>query len=180
MGFKRVLLSGIVGMILLLPMAMISFYFLDLPAQITGGLIRNSAALGSLLGGYGMILNAFLGLVLICLFPVHWALMYQPNDILLLVALILPWILCCVVTSALFAHSPRGALHTSLAIGIGWMIVFLIGITVLDVATGGLLGAAVLGFTDMPIALAVITATMEGALIGGIFGALVGSLKYEK
>lgn len=186
MGLKRVIGSGIAGMLCLLPMAWISFYFLDLPAQITGGLIQNTAEIGSLFGGagqlIGLVIGMILGLVLICLFPVHWALIYQPNDLLLLTAIILPWILCCAITSGLFAHSPRGGLHTSIAIGLGWMILFLVGYALMRVALGPfgtVLDAAVTGFTDMPFALAVITATMEGALIGGIFGSFVGSLKYE-
>jgi len=188
MGFKRVLGSGILGMLCLLPMAWVSFYFLDLPSQITGGLIKNIAGIGEALPQGGnlivFVIGAFLGLALICLFPIHWCLIYYPNDIMLLVAVILPWILCCSITAGLTAHTPRGGLHTSLAIGIGYMLLFLIGYGALGAAVSQVGGAALIdglltGLTDMPFALAVITATMEGALVGGVFGAFVGSLKYN-
>ena len=191
MGIGRVIGSGCLGMLCLLPMAWISFQFLDLTGEITGGLIVNASALtnaiGSLIGGgagalVGILIGAFLGLFLICIFPIHWALINNPNDIMLLLAIVLPWILCCAITSGLFAHTPRGGLHTSLAIGIGYMIVFLGVYFVLRLVLGpfaGLIDSLFSGLTDMPYVLAVISATMEGAVVGGVFGAFVGSLKYE-
>ncbi|MHA1149635.1 MAG: zinc ribbon domain-containing protein [Promethearchaeota archaeon] len=190
MGIGRVIKSGCLGMLCLLPMAWISFQFLDLTSQITGGLIKNAGALttaiGSLIGGgagaiLGFIIGAFMGLFLICIFPIHWALINNPNDIMLLIAIVLPWILCCTITAGLFAHSPRGGLNTSLAIGIGYMIFFVLIYIVLRLLLGPLgviIDGLFTGLTDMPYILAVISATMEGAVVGGIFGAFIGSLKY--
>ena len=90
MGFGRVLWTGIVGMIFLLLTSYISFVFLDLTSGVTGGLIENLgdalSSLGSLFPGIGgiiaIIAPMFLGLVLILIFPIHWCLMYRPDDFL--------------------------------------------------------------------------------------------------
>jgi len=166
-------------------MAYLSFHFLDLTSQVTGGLVQNLSSLGSLLGDSQWIMyvvGAIVGVGMICLFPIHWALMYNPGDVMLLLALILPWILTCAITSGLFAHSPKGGFNTSMAIGIGYMVAMMLPYAVVAIAAGGflsLLNGVALGLTDLPWVLAVILACLEGAAVGGVFGALVGSLKYE-
>ena len=110
MGFGRVLWTGIVGMIFLILTSWISFQFLDLTSSVTGGLIQNLnvalASLGSLLGGLGNVIailaGPLLGLLLILIFPIHWCLIYRPDDIMLLISVTLPWI-CLLYTSP----SPR-------------------------------------------------------------------------
>ena len=112
-------------------MAWVSFYFLDLTSLITGGLVSNIntalTAIGGFLGTAGaviaILLSFFIGLALIFLFPIHWCIFYRPDDVILLIAVVLPWILCCAITSGIFAHSPRGGINTSLAIGIGYAII---------------------------------------------------------
>jgi len=189
-GFKRVLISGCLGMLCLIPMAMLSFYAFDLVSIISGGLITNlNQALANLpgeLGVFGILIGGVLGLVVILLFPIHWVIMYRGDDPIMMVAVILPWILCCAITSGIFAHSPRGGLHTSLAIGLGWMIVGIAGSLVLTVVLAealgplsGALDALIEGFTDLPMALAIFFSCLEGMVIGGVFGAFVGSLKYK-
>ena len=190
-------------MLFLIPMAWISFSFLHLSSGITGGLIEDlELALNDLIfslsippvmqGLLSFLGSALIGLVLILFFPIHWCLTYRPDDVLLLIAVITPWILCCTITSAIFTHSPRGGIHTSLAIGIGYMIIalliyFLIPAILNFIAPGigagtlvaGILDGLSLGLTDLPYALAVFTAILEGCLVGAVFGGFIGSLKYK-
>ena len=192
MGFKRVFWSGVAGMFCLIPMAYISFRFLNLTEGITGGLIQNIddalSAISSLVGGGGVgiaieiIGGIVLGVALIFIFPIHWCIFYRPEDIGLLLAVTLPWILCCVIICGLFAHSPKQAIHTSLAIGIGYAIILTIGYLVLVFALplgSALLDGLLLGLTDLPYLVAVLLAIFEGCLVGAVFGGFVGSLKYK-
>lgn len=191
MGFKRVFWSGVAGMFCLIPMAYISFRFLNLGEGITGGLIQNVddalGAISSLVGGAGgvaieIIGGALIGVTLIFLFPIHWSIFYRPDDIGLILAVTLPWILCCVITSGIFARSPKQAVHTSLAIGIGYAIILTVIYIVLIFAIplgSIILDGIVLGLTDLPYLLAVLTAVFEGCLVGAVFGGFVGSLKYK-
>jgi len=196
MGWGRVIGSGCLGMLCLIPMAWISFSFLDMTSSVTGGLITNLneaiASIGGLLGMgavgdiLGFVAGAFLGLILILLFPIHWCIFYRPDDVMLVISVVLPWILCCTVTSAIFAHSPRGGIHTSIAIGIGYLIPAM-GIYLLiplipggfGSLIGGVVDGAVSGLTDLPYLLAVFTAILEGCLVGAVFGGFIGSLKYK-
>ncbi len=192
MGWGRVIKSGIVGMIIFVPMAYISFRFLNLTEGVTSGLIQNiDEALGdltSLLGFGGVffqfIAGALIGVILVLLFPIHWCIMYSPDDIGLIIAITLPWILTCVIASGLFAHSPREAIHTSLSIGIGYAIISLVLYGILSVALPFGLGAILLdglsyGLTDLWFLPAALTAILEGCLVGTVFGAFVGSLRYK-
>jgi len=193
MGWGRVIGSGCAGMCCLIPMAWISFSFLDLTGSITGGLVTNLGsalgALGAFLGPMGAFIGiiggALIGLILIFLFPIHWCLFYRPDDVMLIISVIVPWVLCCTITSAIFAHSPRGGIHTSLAIGIGYMIPSMIiyfilpAIPVAGSLIAGIIDGLASGLTDLPFALAVFTAILEGCLVGAVFGGFIGSLKYK-
>jgi hypothetical protein len=190
-------------MIFLALMSLVSFYLLDLTGGITGGLIEDlEVALTDLISSFGLtgplgvflsvLAGALIGLVLILFFPIHWCLTYRPDDVLLIIAVVTPWILSSSITSAIFAHSPRGGIHTSLAIGIGYMIItlaiyfivplilnfFLPGLGVGGIVAGILDGLSI-GLTDLPYALAVFTAILEGCLVGAVFGGFIGSLKYK-
>ncbi|MBY9016971.1 MAG: zinc ribbon domain-containing protein [Candidatus Lokiarchaeota archaeon] len=193
MGFGRVLWTGIVGMIFLLLTSWISFQFLDLTASVTGGLIENLndalASLGSLLGGLGTVITIIagpiLGLVLILIFPIHWCLIYRPDDILLLISVTLPWILACSMICGINAKTPGKGIRTCLAIGIGYLIIALLLyfllplIPVIGPIIGGIVNGLTLGLTDLPYVLAVSTAILEGCLVGAVFGGFIGSLKYK-
>ena len=193
MGFGRVLWTGIVGMIFLLLTSWISFQFLDLTASVTGDLVINLnvalGSLGSLLGGAGGIIGilagAFMGLILILLFPIHWCLMYRPDDVMLLISVTLPWILACSMICGINAKTPGKGIRTSLAIGIGYLILALLVffllpmIPVIGPLIGGLIDGLALGLTDLPYVLAVSTAILEGCLVGAVFGGFIGSLKYK-
>jgi len=179
-------------MVFLVPLSWISFSLLDLTNSITGGLIEDLnevfVALGG--GGLGFILSALVGVVMIVLFPIHWCLTYRPDDVLLIISVILPWILTCTITSAISAHSPRGGIHTSLAIGIGYIIIgfafyFILPLIINMFVPGfGSFAPVIIdglstGLTDLPYLLAVFTAVLEGCLVGAVFGAFIGSLKYK-
>jgi hypothetical protein len=192
-GWGRVIGSGILGMILLIPMAYISFRFLNLTEGVTGGLIQNfedalSAISGFVPGGLGIVIEILggmlIGLALIFIFPIHWCLFYRPEDIMLIFAVTLPWILCCVIVSAIFARSPKQAIHTSLAIGIGYSIIlvviyFLISAFLAPFGGPAILDGILLGLTDLPYLLATLTAVLEGCLVGAVFGGFIGSLRYK-
>jgi hypothetical protein len=171
-------------------MAWISFRFLNLTEGLTGGLIENiDDALSIITGALGnwgglaieIAAGAIIGLVLVFLFPIHWCIYYRPEDIGLIIAVTAPWILCCVIASGLFAHSPRGGIHTSLAIGIGYAIILTIGYIALAIAGYAfILDGLLEGLTDMPSYLvAILTSILEGCLVGAVFGAFIGSLKYK-
>ncbi|UCC19391.1 MAG: zinc ribbon domain-containing protein [Promethearchaeota archaeon] len=192
MGWGRVIKSGIVGMLIFVPMAYISFRFLNLTEGVTGGLIVNiDDAISSLTGfiDFGGFFIEFLagmliGVVLVFAFPIHWCIMYRPEDWLLIIAITFPWILSCVITNALFSHSPREAIHTSLSMGIGYAIISVLFYIILVVAIPLGLGSVILdglmlGLTDLPFLLAVLTAILEGCLVGTVFGAFIGSLRYK-
>lgn len=194
MGFGRVVWTGIVGMIFLALTSWISFQFLDLTSSVTGGLIDNlnlalaslttilPGPIGALLGVLGGLL---LGLVMVLIFPIHWCLIYRPDDVLLLISLMLPWILACSMICAINAKSPGKGIRTSLAIGIGYLIIALVLYFILPVIPGigpilgGLIDGAVSGLTDLPYVLAVGTAILEGCLVGAVFGGFIGALKYK-
>jgi hypothetical protein len=191
MGWGRVIKSGIVGMIIFVPMSYISFRFLNLTEGVTGGLLENVddalSALSSLFGGFGIVLEfiagMLIGVVLVLIFPIHWCIGYRPDDIGLIIAVVVPWILTCVIASALFARSPREAIHTSLSIGIGYAIIAIVLYIILMVPFGGLLAGLLdgllIGLTDLPYLLASLTAILEGCLVGTAFGAFIGSLRYK-
>ena len=182
MGFKRVFWSGVVGMIVLIPMSWISFRFLNLTEGLTGGLLENiDDALATITGPViGFIAGAFIGLVLVFLFPIHWCIYYRPEDIGLIIAVTLPWILCCVIASGLFAHTPRGGINTSLAIGIGYAIPLTVVYIILAIpGYAFILDGLLLGLSDLPYLIAILTSILEGCLIGAVFGAFIGSLKYK-
>lgn len=182
--------SGCAGMCCLIPMAWISFRFLNLTEGLTGGLIENiDDALGIItdeLGDIGLFVEilagAFIGLGLIFLFPIHWCIFYRPENVMLIIAVTVPWILCCVITSGIFAHSPRGGIHSSLAIGIGYAFILSIAYLVISLVTplgSAILDGVLIGLTDLPYLVAVLTAILEGCLVGAVFGGFIGSLKYK-
>ena len=188
MEFKlwRFIWTGIVGMLLMLLIAYATFYFFDLIALLTGGLIQNFFVLARAIGGpiIGFFISALIGIFLICLIPVHWALINRPDDVMLMLALILPWIICCSVMALLTSRNPQEGIFTSLAIGLGLfaiMTMFYFGLAFILARFGGgaILDGVSIGFTGLPFLLAAFLATMEGAGIGAVFAALIGSLKYE-
>ncbi len=174
----------------MIPMAWISFRFLNLTGGLTSGLIGSTSGIEGAFGQEGEAIMFFIGSIigffLICLFPTHWVLIYHTENWLLVLAVTLPWILSSAIVSFLFAKKPRDGLYSGIVIG---LFCFFIMSIIYFVLVGilnqfGLNGAMIInavsgGLTDMPYLLATFTATMEGGVIGGVFGALIGSLKYK-
>jgi len=184
-------------MIFLALTSWISFQLLDLTSSVTGGLIDDlNVAIDSidlLLPGAPPILinileflaGALLGLFFVLIFPIHWCLTYRPDDVMLLISIMLPWILACSMISAINAKTPGKAIKTSLAIGIGYLILmlslyFLIPVLIPEgVLIQGILDGIVSGLTDLSYIFAVSTAILEGCLVGAVFGGFIGALKYK-
>ncbi|MBN2157393.1 MAG: zinc ribbon domain-containing protein [Candidatus Lokiarchaeota archaeon] len=205
MGLWRVIWTGCLGMLCLIPLAWFSFNVLDLGAAITGSLfigigdaIDTAFSLvplpGFLAGFIPFIIQGILGIMMLWFFPLHWALYYRPDDIGMALAIVLPWLLVGTITAALFCKKARQGFDTGLAIGLGYALaigVFPIAIqAIVNAALGGaglpgifdlmaVLNGLFSGMTDLPYIAAVLTACVEGGLIAGVFGALIGSLKYK-
>lgn len=178
-------------------MAWISFSFLDLTSAISNGIfIDLGPALNTVLsnfvpGGLGalipILVGGLLGIVMLLFFPLHWALYYRPDDIMMAVAIIAPWILVGTITSALFCKKAKQGFDTGLAVGLGYAIAITIPVLALDAFIGSGVGFSITeilngvftGLTDLPFYGALFLSCIEGGLIGGIFGALIGALKYK-
>jgi len=172
----------------MIPMSYITFISFDLIALLTGGLIQNFPEfIASFSGGarvFMMIVAAFLGVIIICLYPIHVALINDPGNWMFFLALILPWVITCFITSYLFSHSPRGGIDTSFGIGIGLFFFMFIPYLILSALLAPIGGSEIInslsiGITGLPYITAVFFATMEGAAVGAFFGAFAGSLKYK-
>lgn len=178
-------------------MAWISFTVFDLGAAITGGLFVNigdaitilmEMALGDQAGGLGLsiIVGGIIAVAMVTIFPLHWVLQYRPDEPLYALAVILPWILCTFISALLFAKTMKEGFLTGVFIGLGYMILGLVIVIGLKaVLESGVPGGSALidgvfrGLTDNPPETAIILACLEGGLIGGVFGALAGAIRYN-
>jgi hypothetical protein len=183
LGLKRVVKSGIFGMIFLfLASWLMILKPFDITSNITGGLIQNlEDAVGSLAPFLSFIVGAFLGLILVLIFPIHWCLMYHPDNVMLLISVTLPWILACSTICVKYAKTPGQGIRTSLAIGIGYLILALVIYFILSLnpSVGSIINGLTTGLTDLPYILAVSTAILEGCLVGAVFGGFIGALRYK-
>lgn len=206
MGLWRVMWTGCLGMLCLIPLAWFAFNVLDLGAAVTGDLFIDIgdaidsvfASLPPSLPGFvtsfiPFVIQGVMGIIMLWFFPLHWALYYRPDDIGMALAIVLPWLLVGTITAALFCKKARQGFDTGLAIGLAYALgigVFplIIQAIVNAALPGGLGGVFDLmtvfnglfsGMTDLPYWAAVLTACVEGGLIAGVFGALIGSLKYK-
>lgn len=204
MGLGRVIWTGCLGMLCLIPCAWIAFRFFDLGAAITGGLLIDVGAaletglmyvlpadLGAAKGIIPMLVNGIFGLLMVVFFPIHWSLIYRPDAVDFAIAIIIPWILVGTLTSALFCKSAKKGFDSAMAVGIGYAIIFIAipfilnaiinnmaggggGFNIMDIFDG-IFG----GLTDLPYIAAVLFACLEGGFIAGVFGAFIGALKYN-
>ena len=119
------------------------------------------------------------------MFPIHWLLIYRPDEIGMAFAMVIPWILAIGISAVIFARSAREGIFIGLYLAIGYLIVGMaayFGITALLSSTpeaAGMFIGAFQGLTGLNPALAILFSVLEGCLVGGIFGALIGSLKYK-
>ena len=56
---------------------------------------------------------------------------------------------------------------------------FIVVPTIAPTTIGDLIEGVMLGLTDLPYLIAVLTSILEGCLVGAVFGAFIGSLKYK-
>ena len=205
MGLWRVMWTGCLGMLCLIPMAWFSFNVLDLGAAITGDLFIGigdamdtaftaAFAAAGITGGFltgfvPFIVQGLLGIIMLWYFPLHWALYYRPDDIGMALAIVLPWMLTGTITAALFCKKARKGLTTGLSVGLAYALFVglfpLIISAIVNAASPipidimGVINSLFTGMTDLPYVWSVVLACVEGALISGTFGALIGSLKYK-
>ena len=191
MGFGRVVGSGCLGALCLIPMSWISFTVFDLGAAATGGALENigtglNTYLPVLLPGpmgqlLPVILGGLLGLFIVLLFPMHWFLYYRPDQWVYALAVMTPWVLTCFITALITSHSPRGGANTSFAIGIFYILTFGTIMLVLSMndAVGTIVTGAITGLTDLHPFAAVLLSVLEGCGIGAVFGALAGAIRYK-
>ena len=200
MGFFKSCFVNCFTSCCLIFMSAIAFTVFDLGAAITGGLFTNvgdaiagglKLAAGDQAGGLiSILVNGFMGLFLILLFPVHWLLIYRPGDAGYALALIIPWILAIFITAIIFSRSAKEGFYTGLWVGGGFMIIGLImiyGLTALLAQSGGpeaaiftgVINGFYIGLTDLPPFLAIFLSCLEGGLIGGAFGALAGAIRFK-
>ncbi|MHA2002073.1 MAG: hypothetical protein ACTSVU_08290 [Promethearchaeota archaeon] len=178
-------------------MAGVSFAYFDLGNAISGSLFVNlgnaiedglqlatgNPSTGSLLT---ILIGGIIGLVALLMFPVHWLLYYRPDDPMMAIALTIPWVVAIGISAAIFAKSAKQGIFVGIILAIGYIIIGIVIYILLSAAlvkTGGVGQGAVdgmfLGLTGLHPILAVILSSLEGALVGGSFGALIGALKYK-
>lgn len=186
-------------------MSFIGVRYFGLDAAVTGGLLYGTGeALTTLIsyalssggaGGSGLeiiipiIANGILGMLAISIFPIHWLLQYRPDQPMFALGMMIPWILCGFVTAILFAKNTKEGFWMIFAIGIGMtvvgvgfymLIVSVVGANVPGAgAIVGVIDGLFNGLTDLDPIPAIAFACLEGAFIGGVFGAFAGALKYK-
>lgn len=193
---KIIFLGGLLGGVFLLLMGWVSFQVLNLGDLMTGGLLTNISSLFSMLGDvlpgigsiFALILPMFIGWGMLILFPLDWALTYRPDDIGLLFGILIPWAIAGVLTSLIFAKNAKQGFLCGIAIALYPIILMIVGSILLGflsqgllmgINIGGILDGIVVGLVDRSLPLAILSATLEGGALAGVFGALIGSLKYD-
>ncbi len=178
-------------------MAGVSFTYFDLTDAISGSLFVNvgdgillllqDSDLGINTGTFITILiGGVSGFISLMIFPIHWLLYYRPDEIGMAFAMTIPWIVAIGISALLFTKSAREGIFLGLYLALGYIVVsvaiyFLITAAL---AQEGPIGSSIIdgifsGLTDLHPILAIIFSTLEGGLIGGTFGALIGALKYK-
>lgn len=176
-------------------MAGISFTFFDLTNAISGSLFVNvGSALSGVfslitgnptVGTFGSILlGGLISIFSVVVFPVHWLLIYRPDEANMALALIIPWILSVGISALLFSKSAKEGLMVGVWLAVSYIFWGVFIYIILALALSGTVGLSIInglfgGLTDLHPILAIIFACLEGGLIGGAFGALFGAIKYK-
>ena len=202
MGFCKSCCVNCLAMCCLIPMSWISFSFFDLGGAISGSLFTNvgealnsafallasSAGLGSAGGLISVLVGGLIGLVMVLIFPIHWLLIYRPDEPMFALAMMIPWVLTVFLSALFWSKSMKDGFMMGIKLAVSWIvigIVLFMGITSLAASSGmgGIVGTALNGIfeglTDLSPILAIISASLEGGLIGGVFGGLAGAIKYK-
>jgi len=183
-------------MLVLIPMAYLGMTIFDLGAAVTGGALTNigdavTIIFGTVVQGAGgtilsILIGGLLGLLMLGFFPLHWLLYYRPDNIGFAFGVFIPWMLTGIIAAGISAKSARGGFNTGMAVGIGYGIIgTVLSLALIILLEANLPGAALvinavsLGFTDLPLVIAIILANLEGGLVAGIFGGFIGALKYN-
>ncbi|MHA1673375.1 MAG: hypothetical protein ACTSYI_07085 [Promethearchaeota archaeon] len=176
-------------------MAGVSFTFFGLTNAISGSLFVNvgDAISGLLsiafdsssLGVFGTVIaGGIMSIISILIFPIHWLLIYRPDEAGMALALMIPWVLCIGISALLFAKSAKQGFMIGVWLAAGYIVWGLIIYILLTLALAETIGTSIIdgifgGLTDLHPVLAIFFASAEGGLIGGAFGALFGAIKYK-
>ncbi|MCF2139261.1 MAG: zinc ribbon domain-containing protein [Candidatus Lokiarchaeota archaeon] len=176
-------------------MAGVSFTFFDLTNAISGSLFVN---VGSAISGIftlatgnesvgtlgTILLGGLMSIVSVLIFPIHWLLIYRPDEAGMALALMIPWVLSIGISALLFAKSAKQGFMIGVWLAVGYIVWGIVIYVLLAIVLSGTIGISIInglfgGLTDLHPILAIILASLEGGLIGGAFGALFGAIKYK-
>lgn len=202
MGFCKKCCISCLSCCCLIPMSWIAFNFFGLDAAITGGLLTNigpalsTLAAASGVPGASVLVGGLIGFIMILIFPLHWMLYFRPDEPMFALAIIIPWVLMGFITSIIWAKSTKEGFMLPMITGILLIVVaiFLFQFALPFIATqagvnmtpifdslfqglAGLPDSNPLG--DLPAVAIMILAILEGSLVGGVFGALAGAIRYD-
>ncbi|HMF34184.1 MAG TPA: hypothetical protein VKK79_22355 [Candidatus Lokiarchaeia archaeon] len=155
----------------------------DLGSAVTGGLLTNLGAITTLpvLGNFGPLIGVLLGTVFLILFPLDWALTYRPGDVIFFLWILIPWAVAGILNALVFAKNAKQGFAAGLVIMIIPVILGVILSFVLANLLGGvnILDLIFTGLVNRGFIAAIFTATLEGGALAGVFGSLIGALKYK-
>jgi hypothetical protein len=157
------------------------------------------------LGAYSTVADiaavGFLGFISIMIFPLHWLLTFRPDNSMFAIALLFPWVMTAFITSLLFAKSMKEGFLTPIILGITIIVILIVvfsviipyvnnlpqiksaGIDITGIINGVFSGLAGLPpntpLANLPAEWIMVLAVGEGSLVGSVFGALAGAIRYN-
>ncbi|TFH29117.1 MAG: hypothetical protein E4G98_04375, partial [Promethearchaeota archaeon] len=139
----------------LIIMAGVSFTFFGLTNAVTGSLFVNvgDAISGLLslafdnanLGVLGTVLiGGIVSIISILIFPIHWLLIYRPEEAGMALALMIPWVLCVGISALLFAKSAKQGFLIGVWLAVGYIVWGLIIYILLTLALADTIGTSLI------------------------------------